>query len=761
MTISAPTTDHPSPPQTPGRQGRSSALRDRVPVIWLGLALVLALVHPWRPGLGWAAIHLVLLGAITHSIMVWSAHFTRALLKTRATEADARRQDQRIILHAAGTVLVVGGVSLGRWPVVAVGAALVCLAVTWHGLTLWQQLRTALPGRFRVTVHHYLAAAACLPIGAVMGVLLSRGPSGEPHGRLLVAHSLTMVLGWIGLTVIGTLLTLWPTMLRTRLDERAERLAQQALPVLLVALTVIVGTALVDLRWGTVAGLGLYAVGLLWWGRALVRPVRTAPPRHISALSAAAALVWFAVSLVLLAAHLVRSPTWTAVAESYTPIAIAITVGFVAQLLIGALSHLVPVVIGGGAQVWRTAQAVFDRYAVARLTATNLGLVLWLAPTSPAITTAAAGVTLVSLGSFLPILILATRAAVREKAARAVAGDRGVRLVDPESSVWSSGQLVAGLGVVAVALSIGVAADPAGAGFGSGSGIAASDVLPTGNTTTVTVETFGMTFSPAEISVPAGDRLVIELINKDPVTTHDLVLANGVSSGRLLPDERATVDVGVIGADTEGWCSVVGHRQMGMTLTILAVGADSAAHATHSGDAASTDPLPRPTADPTVPDGFTALDAALPPLAPGTTHETTLTAQEVELEVAPGVRQKRWTFNGTAPGPTLHGRVGDTFVITLVNDGSMGHSIDFHASNLAPDEPMRTIPPGESLTYTFTAQRAGIWMYHCSTMPMSAHIAAGMFGAVIIEPPGLPEVDASYVLQQSGAYVSGDGRFEI
>ena len=47
---------------------------------------------------------------------------------------------------------------------------------------------------------------------------------------------------------------------------------------------------------------------------------------------------------------------------------------------------------------------------------------------------------------------------------------------------------------------------------------------------------------------------------------------------------------------------------------------------------------------------------------------------------------------------------------------------------------MRTIPPGESLTYRFTAERAGIWMYHCSTMPMSAHIANGMFGAVVIEP---------------------------
>ena len=113
------------------------------------------------------------------------------------------------------------------------------------------------------------------------------------------------------------------------------------------------------------------------------------------------------------------------------------------------------------------------------------------------------------------------------------------------------------------------------------------------------------------------------------------------------------------------------------------------------------------------------------------------------------------------PGPTLHGRIGDTFVVTLVNHGTVGHSIDFHAGEVAPDGPMRTIAPGASLTYRFTADRAGAWLYHCSTMPMSAHIAAGMHGAVVIEPKGLPDVDRSYVLVQSEVYVDGDGRSSV
>ena len=120
--------------------------------------------------------------------------------------------------------------------------------------------------------------------------------------------------------------------------------------------------------------------------------------------------------------------------------------------------------------------------------------------------------------------------------------------------------------------------------------------------------------------------------------------------------------------------------------------------------------------------------------------------------MAPGVRQKVWTFGGTAPGPVLHGQVGDTFVVTVVNHGTEAHGIDFHAGSLAPDKVMRPIPPGESVVYRFTATRAGIWMYHCSSMPMSVHIANGMFGAVVIEPPDLPKVDRSYVLVQSEQY---------
>ncbi|HTN56254.1 MAG TPA: multicopper oxidase domain-containing protein, partial [Microbacterium sp.] len=180
-------------------------------------------------------------------------------------------------------------------------------------------------------------------------------------------------------------------------------------------------------------------------------------------------------------------------------------------------------------------------------------------------------------------------------------------------------------------------------------------------------------------------------------------------------------------------------------------GPDADPHAGHdTGAMPGMDAHPGPDFEP-----YKAILDPLPASEGPVTRELTLTVRDEKKEVAPGITQTLWTYNGSAPGPLLHGRVGDRFVITLVNKGSMGHSIDFHAGALAPDRPMRTIAPGESLTYTFTATRAGIWMYHCSTMPMTAHIANGMYGAVIIEPGDLPAVDRSYALVQ-GEYYLGD-----
>ena len=118
-----------------------------------------------------------------------------------------------------------------------------------------------------------------------------------------------------------------------------------------------------------------------------------------------------------------------------------------------------------------------------------------------------------------------------------------------------------------------------------------------------------------------------------------------------------------------------------------------------------------------------------------------------------------WTLQRhRSPGPTLRGKVGDIFTVTLVNDGKLGHSIDFHASKVAWNDEMRTIEPGESLVYQFEAKHAGVCMYHCGTAPALHHIGNGMFGAIIIDPPDLAPVDHEFVLVQSELYLGPAGR---
>jgi nitrite reductase (NO-forming) len=148
-------------------------------------------------------------------------------------------------------------------------------------------------------------------------------------------------------------------------------------------------------------------------------------------------------------------------------------------------------------------------------------------------------------------------------------------------------------------------------------------------------------------------------------------------------------------------------------------------------------------------------DPALAPAPGGTEHAITLHATEEPLEIAPGVKQPMWTFGGQVPGPVLRGRIGDLFTITLVNDGDNGHSIDFHASEVAPNDEMRTIGPGESLVYQFQATHAGIFMYHCGTPPVLHHVGNGMYGALIVDPPDLSAVDHEFAFVQSELYLDG------
>lgn len=276
---------------------------------------------------------------------------------------------------------------------------------------------------------------------------------------------------------------------------------------------------------------------------------------------------------------------------------------------------------------------------------------------------------------------------------------------------------------------------------------------------TITIQ--GYEFTPASVEVPAGTRLQITLINNSNMD-HDLQIGSA-NSGLVAPGESVEFDAGAVAASTQGYCTVAGHKELGMVFDIRVTGAGAQpGHPGHGNIVAgqqSANPQRVPSmaqrmADPGK--DFTAFDAKLPPAPKETVHRVRLEITEEIREVAPGHKQKQWLFNGQVPAPTLRGKVGDTFEITLVNNGTMPHSVDFHAGEVSPDAVMRDIAPGDELVYKFEARRAGIWMYHCGTMPMSVHIANGMAGSVIIDPPDLDPVDHEFVLNGTEVFLGAE-----
>ncbi|WP_102510279.1 multicopper oxidase domain-containing protein [Sanguibacter massiliensis] len=794
MTSLSPRPTQPSGAPRPLSARSSWHLAANAPVVvWLLATFGVSLVHREVAVSAWLLVHLTLLGAVTNAILVWSAHFADALLRRRTDGRARRGQAVRLVVLNVGVLTTVVGMVTSRWPVTLAGAAVVGLAVAWHGAALARSTRGALTGPLAVCVRFYVAAAWLLPFGAAAGVLLARGAGPGWHARLVLAHTGLNVLGFVGLTVLGTLVTLWPTMLRTTMDPRAVRAVTPTLAWTLGGLGIGVVGALTGVRLLAAAGVVAYVVGVFCALVPMAGAARRRPPASFATLSAASAVVWWLGTLVTVVVLLVVTPSWTALEARLGALTVPLVGGFAAQVLLGALTYLVPVVLGGGPAGVRTTAARLERGALTRIVVANGALLVFVLPGSSALRALSSIAALGAGVSFLVLLALALwdhrrarlgRMATVEAPEPPVPGTPQGPQVEAVRGPARATQLAAGVAVLALVVAGAAALDPSGLrlaampGGDVAGGAAGAAVTPTGRTTTVEVEARDMRFTPSRIEVPAGDRLVLVVRNTDPTTVHDLALDTGAFTGRLAVGASATLDVGVVGRAIEGWCTIVGHRQSGMTLDIvptgLAASGDAAPGATDApsdgtdhgdmghgemGHGSATGPSAADDIDlhQAPPAGFEARDASLPPLDDRTVREVTLTVSELTADVAPGVSQKLWTFGGSAPGPTLHGRVGDTFVVTLVNDGTIGHSIDFHAGMLAPDQPMRTIAPGETLTYRFTATMSGIWMYHCSTMPMSAHIANGMFGAVVIEPPDLPEVDASYVLVQSEFYLGAQG----
>jgi nitrite reductase (NO-forming) len=156
-------------------------------------------------------------------------------------------------------------------------------------------------------------------------------------------------------------------------------------------------------------------------------------------------------------------------------------------------------------------------------------------------------------------------------------------------------------------------------------------------------------------------------------------------------------------------------------------------------------------------------DAHAPAALQGKTVNVTLTVKEVLISIAPDIAYHAWTFNGTVPGPVIRVRQGQTIHFTLVNDGMMPHSIDFHAAQTPWNVNYQEVPVGKSFSFDWKANYPGVFMYHCGAPVVIYHMANGMYGAIIVDPAKGWVPAHEYVLVQSEFYTTqlSDGTYSV
>ena len=135
------------------------------------------------------------------------------------------------------------------------------------------------------------------------------------------------------------------------------------------------------------------------------------------------------------------------------------------------------------------------------------------------------------------------------------------------------------------------------------------------------------------------------------------------------------------------------------------------------------------------------------------------------LDPASGTSTETWGYRRTgddhvqcgSPGPVIRGRVGDLVHIVLTNPpGNLqAHNIDFHAvTGQGGGAAGLTVAPGDTGRITVRLLYPGVFMYHCAYGDVPKHIAHGMYGMFIVDPPSpLPPADHEWAVMQSEWYV--------
>ena len=382
-----------SPPAstlTPAKTARQRT--DTFTSIWMIIAVAMALVtlvvKNRMPQPLWTMIHLVTLGVLSNGIFQWSWFFARSLARLSADDPRARRHNTiRILIFNACFLLLFVSMWLGWMVGTMIAATGIAAVAAWHGAEMLSVLRERLASRFVIVVRYYVCSASFFVLAALLASFVSATMSSPSipealvamRDRLTLAHALSGVAGWVGLTIGGTAITLGPTILRTRMSPDAVRGGVRVLLPWCLSLLLAIAGALLGVM--PLVGAGILAVGtcaIVGIVCPYAKVLRNKGPREYSAWSFLLGLLWISVGVCALgvASLFVSTPSQLrALTLMWLPI---IGIAGFAQLFQGALSYLMPVVIGGGPSVVRIGIATIDWQYSLRLGLRNSALILEL-----------------------------------------------------------------------------------------------------------------------------------------------------------------------------------------------------------------------------------------------------------------------------------------------------------------------------------------------------------------------------------------------
>ncbi len=330
-------------------------------IVYLLAALVSGIFRNGSEGgePAWLTIHLLLLGAVTNAIVTWSDHFVAALLWARSQ--NRARQMRIIFLLNIGIIGVLISVSRHIQWLVITSATLIILVIAGYLLGMYKLIRRSLNKRYQSVIAFYQFAGLMIIVGILLGVGdASKGDKDIWQSRITLAHLHANLLGWVGLTIIGTLVTLWPTVLRTQMQPNAISRAKFGLKILVVGTCGAIVGPLFDQPWILGSSILFYLLGaIVTLFPAAVLLQRRIPDRSsswmlFSGILGLALLLIGEIVLVLVEREPEKILTGI---ESHLLLIFTL---WLLPILLGALTYLLPVVLGRGPAANRNLEAILN-----------------------------------------------------------------------------------------------------------------------------------------------------------------------------------------------------------------------------------------------------------------------------------------------------------------------------------------------------------------------------------------------------------------